>query len=155
MIDTTDGSTLLAFQIDVGAAADETALAAQIDAALGAFGSAAIGADGNLEIALAGSGQGIAIAEGDSSDHDRRCRRPRPRLRPRALLRPQRPPGRGRRPAERVSRCAPTSRADPAQLGTARLDVAAGPPLVATLGGDGDNRGAQALADALAAAPSR
>ena len=44
VIDPTDGSTLLAFQVDVGAAADEAALAAQIDAALGAFGSAAIGA---------------------------------------------------------------------------------------------------------------
>ncbi|MDF2781883.1 MAG: flgK [Geminicoccaceae bacterium] len=150
VIDTTDGSTLLAFQIDVGAVADETALAAQIDAALGAFGSAAIGADGNLEIALAGSGQGIAIAGGDSS------------------IRVADAAGRdrdyglahyfglndllvddGARPSEFAVRA--DIAADPALLGTARLDVAAGPPLVATLGGDGDNRGAQALADALAA----
>ena len=67
VVDTSDGSTLLAFQIDVAAAADESALAAQIDAALGAFGSASIGADGNLEIALAAGGQGIAVAEGDST----------------------------------------------------------------------------------------
>jgi flagellar hook-associated protein 1 FlgK len=40
---------------------------------------------------------------------------------------------------------------DPALLATARLDVDAGPPLSATLGGAGDNRGAQALADALSA----
>ena len=53
VIDHTDGSTLLAFQIDVGAPADEVALAAQINAALGAFGTAAIGVDGNLEITLA------------------------------------------------------------------------------------------------------
>ena len=41
---------------------------------------------------------------------------------------------------------------DPALLATAQLDVDAGPPLSATLGGAGDNRGAQALADALSAA---
>jgi flagellar hook-associated protein 1 FlgK len=151
VIDTTNGSTLLAFQIDVGAAADEAALAAQIDAALGAFGSAAIGADGNLEIALAGSGQGIAIAEGDSS------------------IRIADAAGRDRDyglahyfglndllvdDGARLSELAVRAdiAGDPALLGTARLDVAAGPPLVATLGGDGDNRGAQALADALAAA---
>jgi flagellar hook-associated protein 1 len=41
---------------------------------------------------------------------------------------------------------------DPGRLATARLDVDDGPPLAATLGGAGDQRGAQALADALAAA---
>src|SRR5690606_32393126 len=66
VVDRADGSTLAAFQIDLGAAADEAALAAQIDAGLGALGSAAIGPDGNLEISLADPGQGIAIAEGDS-----------------------------------------------------------------------------------------
>jgi flagellar hook-associated protein 1 FlgK len=41
--------------------------------------------------------------------------------------------------------------ADPSQLSTARLDVTAS-PLSATLGGAGDNRGVQALADALSSA---
>ena len=67
MIDTSDGSTLQAFQIDLGAVADESDLAAQIDAALGALGSAAVTAGGNLEITLANAGQGLALAEGDSS----------------------------------------------------------------------------------------
>ncbi len=128
VIDRTDGSTLLAFQVDVGAAADENALAAQIDSDLGAFGSAAIGADGNLEITLANSDQGLAVAEGDSSDHPRRCGRPRPRLRLRPLFRPQRPPGPGRRAAERLRgpRRHP-GRSVAAQHGAARRhDLAAG-----------------------------
>ena len=45
------------------------------------------------------------------------------------------------------------SRADPSLLSTARLDVQTA-PLIATLGGAGDNRAAQALAEALSA-PSR
>ena len=151
MVDTADGSTLLAFQIDLGAAADEAALAAQIDAALGAFGSAAIGAGGNLEIALAGGGQGIAVAEGDSSiTITDAAGRERDYGLAHYFGLSDLLVDDGARPSEFAVRA--DIAADPALIGTARLDVDAGPPLVATLGGDGDNRGAQALADALAAA---
>ena len=151
VVDTADGRTLLAFQVDVGAAADEAALAAQIDAALGAFGSAAIGAGGNLEIALAGSGQGIAVAEGDSSiTITDAAGRERDYGLAHYFGLSDLLVDDGARPSEFAVRA--DIAADPALIGTARLDVDAGPPLVATLGGDGDNRGAQALADALAAA---
>ena len=66
VVDRTDGSTLAAFQIDVAAAADAAALAAQINAGLGGLGSAAIGPDGNLEVTLSDPDQGLALAEGDS-----------------------------------------------------------------------------------------
>ena len=150
VIDTNDGSTLQAFQVDLGAVADEAALAAQIDTALGALGSAAVTAAGNLEITLAGSGQGIAVAGGDSS------------------ITVSDAAGRARDYGlahyfglnDLVVSNGPRSTdfavhsdiaSDAALLATARLDVAAGPPLVATLGGSGDNRGAQGLANALSA----
>ena len=148
VIDTTDGSTLLAIEIDLGAAADETALAAQIDTDLGALGSATITAGGQLEITLAGANQGLAIAEGDSS-----------------IVFPD-AAGRDRdfglshyfglndllvgdtRPSEFGVRT--DIAADPARLSAAQLDVTT-PPLTANLGGAGDNRAAQRLAAALEA----
>jgi flagellar hook-associated protein 1 FlgK len=150
VIDHTDGSTLLAFQVDVGAATDETALAAQIDAGLGAFGSAAIGAGGNLEITLAGSGQGIAIDEGDSrvTITDAAGRHRDYGLAHYFGLNDLLVSA-GSRASDFAVRADIAD--DPSLLGTARLDVDVGPPLVASLGGRGDNRGAQALADALAA----
>ncbi len=150
VIDRADGSTLLAFQLDLGAATDEVALAAQIDAGLGAFGSAAIGADGNLEITLADSTQGLAVAEGDTS------------------ITVADAAGRDRdygfahyfglndlmvQDGGHASDFAVRAdlRADPSLLSTARLDVSTS-PLAASLGGAGDNRAAQALAQALSAA---
>ena len=146
-----DGSTLQAFQIDLAAVADESDLATQIDAALGALGSAAVGAGGNLEITLADATQALAIAEGDSA------------------ITITDAAGRARdyglshyfglndlmvEDSPRASDLAVRAdiAADPGRLATARLDVDDGPPLAATLGGAGDQRGAQALADALAAA---
>lgn len=145
--DGNDGSTLLAFQIDMAAVADETALASQINANLGAFGTAAIGADGQLAITLASADQGIAIAEGDSS------------------IRIVDAAGRERDYGfshyfglnDLLVQDGPLSTdlavqadlaADPARLATARLDVET-PPLEATLGGPGDNRGAKGLILAL------
>jgi flagellar hook-associated protein 1 len=150
VVDTSDGSTLLAFQIDVGAAADEVALAAQIAAALGVFGSAAIDAGGNLEITLAGSGRGIAIAEGDSAiTITDAAGRERDYGLAHYFGLNDLLVGDGSRESDFAVRADIAS--GPSLLGTARLDVEAGPPLLATLGGAGDNRGAQALADALAA----
>jgi hypothetical protein len=150
VIDRTDGSTALAFQVDIGAAADENALAAQINSGLGALGSAAIGADGNLEITLANSAQGLAIAEGDSEisfadaggrDRDYGFSH---YFGLNDLLVQN-----GGRPSDFAVRA--DIQSDPSRLSTARLDVTAS-PLSATLGGAGDNRGVQALADALSSA---
>lgn len=153
VIDANDGSTLLAFQIDVGAATSETDLINQINTDLGAFGTAAIGADGQLDITLAAADQGLAIAEGDSS------------------IRLTDAAGRDRdygfshyfglndvvvsdgpRATDIVVR--PDLAADVARLGSAKLDVETPPAvavLTATLGGPGDNRGAKGLAEALEA----
>lgn len=149
VVDRADGSTLAAFQIDLGAAADEAALAAQIDAGLGALGSAAIGPDGNLEITLADPDQGIAIAEGDSritiTDAAGRSRdygfAHYFGLNDLFVLN-------GSRPSTLALR--PDIANDPGRLSSGRLDVQTG-PLVATLGGPGDNRAAQNLAAAFAA----
>ncbi len=148
VVDRTDGSTLAAFQIDVAAAADPAALAGQINAGLGAFGSAVIGPDGNLEITLSDPDQGLALAEGDSritiTDAAGRDRdygfAHYFGLNDLFVLG-------GNRASTLAVRADIAS--DPARLSTARLDVQTG-PLLATLGGRGDNRAAQALADALA-----
>lgn len=153
VIDGNDGSTLLAFEIDVAAAANETALITQINTDLGAFGTAAIGADGQLDITLAAADQGLAIAEGDSS------------------IRITDDAGRERDygfshyfglndvvvsdgPRATLITVRPDLLADAARLGSAKLDVETPPAvatLTATLGGPGDNRGAKGLAEALEA----
>jgi flagellar hook-associated protein 1 len=149
VIDRTDGSTLAAFQIDMAAAADEAALAAQINAGLGAFGSAVIGPNGNLEITLSDPDQGLALAEGDSRiTFTDAAGRDRDYgfahyfgLNDLFVLS-------GNRPSTLAVR--PDIASDPARLSSAQLDVQTG-PLLASLGGRGDNRAAQALADAFAA----
>jgi flagellar hook-associated protein 1 len=149
VVDRADGSTLAAFQIDMAAVADEAALAAQISAGLGAFGSAVIGPNCNLEITLSDPDQGLAIAEGDSritiTDAAGRDRdygfAHYFGLNDLFVLS-------GNRPSTLAVR--PDVAGDPARLSSARLDVQTG-PLLASLGGRGDNRAAQALADALAA----
>ncbi len=149
VIDQATGNTLQAFQIDLGAVTDETDLVSQINTGLGAYGGAAIGADGNLTLTLSGSGRGLAIAEGDSQ------------------VQVTDAAGRQRSfgfshyfglndllvsTGGLASNLAVRAdlRTDPAQLAAAKLDVTTG-PLVAQLGGTGDNRGAQALAEALRA----
>ena len=147
VIDSADGSTLAAFQIDIGAVIDETDLVTQINTGLGALGTAAIATDGQLEVTLADSTHGIAIAEGDSS------------------ITLTDAAGRDRDygfshyfglndiyvndgpfPTDLAIRSDLV--ADPAKLGSAKLDVT-NPPLVATVGGPGDNRGAKSLAEAI------
>jgi flagellar hook-associated protein 1 FlgK len=150
VIDTSDGSTLQAFQIDLGAITDESDLAAQIDAALGALGSAAVSAGGNLEITLANAGQGLALAEGDSSIViTDAAGRARDYGLAHYLGLNDLVVSDGPRASDFAVRGEIAG--NPALLATARLEVAAGPPIAATLGGAGDNRGAQALADALSA----
>jgi flagellar hook-associated protein 1 len=149
VVDRTDGGTVAAFPIDLGAVADEAALAAQIDAALGALGGATIGPNGSLEISLSDPGQGLAVAEGDTqitiTDAAGRDRdygfAHYFGLNDLFVLSRNRPSTLAVRPDIQT---------DPARLSSARLDVQNG-PLVATLGGRGDNRAAQAVADALGA----
>lgn len=67
----TDGTVVADITLDMSLAANSGALAASLNAALGAFGTAVINADGALEIDLgtnlAGDDYGLAISEGDSS----------------------------------------------------------------------------------------
>jgi flagellar hook-associated protein 1 FlgK len=131
----------------MAAAADAVGLAGQISAALGAFGTASIAADGRLQLTTA-AGYGLAVAEGDSSvgvvDAAGRSRSfgfahffglndllvgssgDPTRLRVREDL-----------------------AANPRLLSRSRLDVQPGPPISSALGGVGDDRGARALAAAF------
>jgi flagellar hook-associated protein 1 FlgK len=149
VIDANDGSTLLAFEVDIAAAVDETDLANQVNTSLGAFGTATIGADGQLEIDLAAANQGLAIAEGDSQitvtdaagrDRDYGFSH---YFGLNDLLVVD-----GSLPTDLAVRSDIVS--DLSKVATAKLDVTT-PPLTAALGGPGDNRGAQGLADALRA----
>jgi len=152
VVDRTTGGTVDHFQIDVGnaAAADESALVTRINDALtnaGIPGSASL-ADGNLVIDLGNPDHGLAIDEGDST------------------ITITDAAGRERdygfshyfglndlmvtkRPRATTLTVRDDVRSDPSLVGTARLDVQGG---IATLGGRGDNRAAQALADALRSA---
>lgn len=149
VIDSADRSTLLAFEVDIASAANETDLINQINTNLGAFGTAALGADGQLDINLASAGHGLAISEGDSS------------------ITVTDAAGRDRDygfshyfglndfftvdgDLATDLQVNPDIAADPAKIGTAKLDVTT-PPLTATLGGVGDNRGAQELLAGLTA----
>jgi flagellar hook-associated protein 1 len=150
VIDASDGSTLQAFQIDLAAVTDETDLAAQIDTALGALGSATVTASGNLEITLANGGHGLAVAEGDGAiTVTDAAGRDRDYGLAHYLGLNDLVVSDGPRASDFAVRADIAS--DASLLATAQLDVDGGPPLAATLGGAGDNRGAQALADALSA----
>ena len=145
--DANDGSTLLAFQIDIGALVDETDLVTQLNTNLGAFGTAAIGTDGELSITLANADHGIAIAEGDSAiTITDAAGRDRDYGFSHFFGLNDFYVNDGSFPTDLSVR--PDLAANPGRLGSAKLDVE-NPPLVATLGGPGDNRGAKALAEAI------
>ena len=147
VIDSATGSVAATIELDVAAAADAGTLASQLAAGLGAFGTAGIASDGRLELTAA-AGYALAIGEGDS-----------------AIVATD---GAGHARAQGFSHYFglndllvgaggdPTRlqvredlAADVRLLARTRLDVAAGPPATAQLGGAGDNRGAQALAAAF------
>lgn len=146
VIDRVTNTTLATVAIDVTVASVGDVIA-QLNAGLGGLGTASLNGDGALQIDLVDPAHGLAVAEGDS-----------------VVAFPD-PAGRDRPVGfahafglnDLIARDATTGRlavradiaADPARLATARLDVDPGPPLVATLAGAGDNRGAQALAAAL------
>ena len=66
LIDGSTGAVASTFAIDVGGAADTAGLVAQIQAGMGALGSASLNGDGTVRIAAA-PGFGLALSEGDSS----------------------------------------------------------------------------------------
>jgi flagellar hook-associated protein 1 FlgK len=147
VVDRSGGSTVATIAVDVTAptAAD---LVTQINAELGALGTASIGADGALSIALADPSHGLAIGEGDS------------RIAVTDNAGHARDYGFSHYfglndlivadgPASTDLTVRSDILGDGRLLASSRLDVAAGPPPTATLGGAGDNRGAQALAAAL------
>ena len=119
----------------------------QINAGLGSLGTASLDATGALQITLNDPGQGLALDEGDSK----------------IAVTDQAGHSwdyglahyfglndlvvAGRTPTDLAVR--PDIAADSSRLSAIALTVAPGPPPVATAGGSGDNRPAQALAAAL------
>lgn len=147
VIDRTTGATVAVATIDM-AAATAGDLAAQLDGDLAGYGSASIGSDGALHLALTDPDHGIAIGEGDSSvaftDAAGRSR---------SLgfsayfgLNDLVVRGSGGTTSLQVRS---DIAADAGLIATARLDVTSGAPPTATLGGAGDSRGIQGLATAL------
>ncbi|MEK0085053.1 flagellar hook-associated protein FlgK [Benzoatithermus flavus] len=147
VIDRRTGATVTTVAVDVGAAASPAALAARIANDLGGYGSASLNASGALEIAGA-AGYGIALAEGDSaitvtdSAGHRRTLGFSHYFGLNDLVVPS-----GAQPTEIAVR--EDIAADSSRLARAALDVNAGPPPSAKLGGKGDGRGAQKLAAAF------
>ncbi len=147
VVDRATGGTLQTLAIDVTAPAVAD-IVSQINAGLGSLGSASIGADGALRIQLADAANGIALAEGNS------------RIAATDAAGHQRGYGFSHYFGlnDLVVADGPSATdlsiradvvADPRRLASSRLDISAGPPLAATLGGSGDNRGAQSLAGAI------
>lgn len=156
VVDRSTGAVAATVELDVAAIDSPAALAARINAGLGALGAATVNADGALELSAA-SGFGLALAEGDGS------------IQVADATGRQRSFGlshyfglndlvqsAGAGPTDLIVR--PDLAKDSSRLGQAQLDVATTPALAATLGGRGDQRGAQGLAaafDRALAAPAR
>lgn len=146
VIDRTTDATLATVAVDMTAATVGD-LVTQINAGLGGLATASINGAGALQIDTASPDHGLAQAEGDSTiawtDGAGR----------------DRPFGFAHwfglndlivaEPATGGLAVRADILTDPSRLAAARLDVEIGPPLTATLGGSGDNRGAQALAGSL------
>jgi flagellar hook-associated protein 1 FlgK len=147
IIDRASGATAATLAIDIGAATDAAYLAARITTGLGAYGSASLDAQGALQITL-GSGYGIALAEGDSAiTVTDAAGRERSFGLAHYFGLNDLIVADGSQPTRLAVR--PDIAADSQLLSRARLDVTPGSPPDATLGGAGDNRGAQALAAAF------
>lgn len=146
VIDRTTGDTLHTVAIDL--TADLASLVSQLGADLAGYGTASIDAEGRLTLAL-GPGQGIALADGDgritvTDATGRSWEYGFSHYFGLNDLLVLEDPDRPTRLAVR-----PDLAADRRLLATGRLDVEPGPPVRATLGGPGDNRGAQGLAAAF------
>jgi flagellar hook-associated protein 1 FlgK len=147
VVDRSSGAAMQTIAIDVTAATAGDVVA-QLNADLGALGTASIGADGALRIALADAGQGLAIAEGDSritvvdaAGHTRDYGFSHYFGLNDLVV------ADGPAPTDLTVRA--DIAADGRLVASSQLAVAIGPPPTSTLGGAGDNRGAQALAAAL------
>ena len=147
VIDRATGVVAATIALDVGAVADAADLAGQISAGLGAFGTAGLAADGRLQLAAA-SGYALAIGEGDSAiigsdsaGHSRAHGLSHYFGLNDLLVSDAGDPTRVRVRDDLAT--------DSRLLARSRLDIDAGPPASARLGGAGDNRGAQALAAAF------
>jgi flagellar hook-associated protein 1 FlgK len=147
VVDRGTGAVAATIAIDVGAAASPAALAGQLNAALGTYGSATLNADGALELNAA-AGFGLATAEGDSAievtdaaGHIRQFGFSHYFGLNDLLVR------NGGAATDLAVR--PDLLADPGLLSRAKLDIEPGPPLTSSLGGVGDNRGVIELAGAL------
>jgi flagellar hook-associated protein 1 FlgK len=147
VVDRATGAVAATVAVDMAAAASPAALAAQITAGLGGLGSAGLNGSGAFQITAA-TGYGIAIAEGDSAvtvadaaGHVRTMGFSHYfGLNDLVVADGAQPTG----IAVRADIAADASR-----LGRVLLDVEAGPPPAATLGGKGDGRGVQKLVAAL------
>jgi flagellar hook-associated protein 1 FlgK len=147
LVDRTSGEVSQAFRLDVGAFASVGDLLAGISTASGGAVSASLDATGRLVLASSNPALGIAIDESDSSfavvdaaGHARSYGFSHYFGLNDLVL----DAGNGRAGSLRADIAA-----DEFKVATARLDVAAGPPVIAMLGGKGDARGAAALASAL------
>ena len=148
VIDQATGTTSTAFKIDLAGVATLGDLVSAINAGAGGALTAALDADGRVVLQATGTGQGIAIAEGtsaiavtDTAGHARDYG-----LSHHLGLNDLVVPSSGAA-TDLVLRA--DIAGNPQALATARLDVGTGLPVTATLGGTGDDRGAQALATAL------
>lgn len=147
VIDRASGAVATTIAIDVAGATDASALAASLTAGLGSYGGAAVDGAGRLVINAAGN-YALAVSEGDSAitttdgQGHTRTRGFSHFFGLNDLL-VTGPGG----PTE--LRVRSDLAADPRQVSRSVLDVEGGPPLLARLGGAGDNRGAQALAAAF------
>lgn len=148
VVDNTTGDVLTTISIDA-TQASPAAIIGQLNTDLGGFGTAAIGAGGTLEINLTNPDHGIALDEGDSA------------------IQVTDDAGHvwnygvhhyfgmndlivntGNRPVDIAIR--PDIRSDSQLLSNITLDVdTTGVPITSTVGGAGDNRGIQQLAESL------
>lgn len=147
VVDRATGTVATTIAIDVATLGSPGAIAAHLSSSLGALGTASIGADGRLQLTAAG-GYGLALAEGDSAvtmtDGVGRTRSYgfSHYFGLNDLIVAD-----GQQPTMLAVR--KDIAADASRLARSSLDVSAGTPLTATLGGSGDGRGAQALAAAF------
>ena len=147
LIDQSTGAVATTFAIDVAGAADVGGLVGQIQAGMGALGSATLNGDGTVRIAAV-NGYGLAFSEGDSAieaadaaGHSRSYGLAHYLGLNDLLVRA------GVEPTGLEVRS--DIAGDASRLSRSSLDVEAGSPIVGRLGGAGDNRGAQALAAAF------
>jgi flagellar hook-associated protein 1 FlgK len=147
VVDRASGQAVTTITLDA-AAADAATVVAQIQAGLGAQGTASLNTQGALEITLNDPGLGLALNEGtssitvpDTAGHAWRYGMAHYFGLNDLVV------GKEASPTSLAVR--PDILADSSKLSAVALTVESGPPLMAKAGGTGDNRPAQSLAAAL------